>query len=95
MGPVQPKGASGYGPKAAPETVGEPDYSALARGEPGFPTGGSAGGDAPLHGVPLGSSATAGLPPSVTGATAGVTPSLSCLRNRQGVMLWYHSMRCV
>ena len=67
MGPVEPKGASGYGPKAAPDAVGEPDYAALARGEPGFPTGPQAGPD-----VPSGSSAIAQLPPSVTGATSGV-----------------------
>lgn len=68
MGPVEPKGASGYGPKAAPNTVGEPDYAALARGEPGFPTGPQIEPD-----VPSGSIAVANLPPSVTGATSGVT----------------------
>ena len=68
MGPVEPKGASGYGPKAATNTVGEPDYAALARGEPGFPTGSHTGPD-----VPSGSAAVANLPPSVTGATSGVT----------------------
>lgn len=67
VGPVEPKGASGYGPKAAPDTVGEPDYAALARGEPGFPTGAHMGPD-----VPSDSSALANLPPSVTGATSGM-----------------------
>lgn len=78
VGPVQPKGASGYAPRAAPETVGEPDYAALARGEPGFPTGGQPGADMPLHGVPSGSSAIAGLPPSVTGATSGSSSAFEC-----------------
>ena len=68
VGPVEPKGGSGFGPKAAPDAVGEPDYAALARGDPGYPSGGQMGPD-----VPSGSSAVANLPPSVTGATSGVT----------------------
>ncbi len=36
VGEVVPKGASGYGPKASSALVVEPDYAALARGEPGF-----------------------------------------------------------
>ena len=90
VGPVQPKGASGYAPRAAPETAGEPDYAALARGEPGFRTGGQVGGDMPLHGVSSGSSATAGLPPSATGATSGSSSASkfsfclnACLGNQQ------------
>ena len=71
VGPVQPKGASGYAPKAAPEEVGEPDYAALARGEPGFPEGSQQGEEEALQGVPSGSRAISGLPPSVTGATSG------------------------
>ena len=63
VGPVEPKGGSGFAPKASSDTVGEPDYAALARGEPGFPTGAD---------VPSGSHAVANLPPSVTGATSGV-----------------------
>ena len=67
VGPVEPKGGSGFGPKAAPDAIGEPDYAALARGDPGYPLGGQMGPD-----VPSGSSAVADLPPSVTGATSGV-----------------------
>lgn len=63
-----PKGASGFAPKAKPlQPLGvEPDYAALARGEPGYPSA------APPEGLPAsGSAAVADLPPSVTGATAG------------------------
>lgn len=70
VGPVEPKGASGYGPKAAPDTVGEPDYAALARGEPGFPTG--------SHMGPDDSGALTNLPPSVTGATSGMSCEVPC-----------------
>ena len=84
MGPVVPKGASGYGPKAAPDTVGEPDYAALARGEPGFPTQPQIRAD-----VPSGSSAVANLPPSVTGATSGVTHAPHSCDSCWRLMLWY------
>lgn len=67
VGQVKPKGGSGFGPKAAPDAVGEPDYAALARGDPGYPTVGQMGAD-----VPSASTAIANLPPSVTGATSGM-----------------------
>ncbi|KAL3153612.1 hypothetical protein ABBQ32_013217 [Trebouxia sp. C0010 RCD-2024] len=67
VGQVKPKGGSGFGPKAAPDAVGEPDYAALARGDPGYPTVGQMGAD-----VPSASTAIANLPPSVTGATSGL-----------------------
>ena len=77
-----PQGASGFAPKGqgisgfAPKNQAlgvEPDYAALARGEPGFPTA-SAGGVPSLG--PSGSSAVDNLPPSITGATAGTTAEL-------------------
>ena len=71
MGPVVPKGASGFAPQSSEAIVGEPDYAALARGEPGFTVSGADLQDTPPLG-PTGSSAVANLPPSVTGATSGI-----------------------
>ena len=71
MGPVVPKGASGFAPQSSEAIVGEPDYAALARGEPGFTVPGADLQDTPPLG-PTGSSAVANLPPSVTGATSGI-----------------------
>ncbi len=52
MGPVVPKGASGFAPKASTAIVGEPDYAALARGEPGFTVPGADLQDTPPLGGP-------------------------------------------
>ncbi|KAL0024099.1 hypothetical protein WJX79_006862 [Trebouxia sp. C0005] len=61
VGPVVPKGASGFAPKASTALVGEPDYAALARGEPGFTVPGADLQDTPPLGPP--SSATGGVAP--------------------------------
>ncbi len=52
VGPVVPKGASGFAPKASTAIVVEPDYAALARGEPGFTVPGADLQDTPPLGGP-------------------------------------------
>ena len=61
VGPVVPKGASGFAPQASTAIVGEPDYAALARGEPGFTVPGADLQDTPPQGDP--SAASGVVPP--------------------------------
>ena len=58
VGPVVPKGASGFAPKASTAIVSEPDYAALARGEPGFTVPGADLQDTPPLGDPSAASGT-------------------------------------
>ncbi|KAL0017770.1 hypothetical protein WJX77_001053 [Trebouxia sp. C0004] len=60
VGPVVPKGASGFAPKASTAIVGEPDYAALARGEPGLTVPGTELQDNLPLGPPGGPSAASG-----------------------------------
>ena len=63
VGLVVPKGASGFAPKASTAIVVEPDYAALARGEPGFTVPGTDLQDTPPLGDP---SAASGIAPPHT-----------------------------
>ena len=59
VGPVVPKGASGFAPKASTAIVVEPDYAALARGQPGFTVPGADLQDTPPLGGPSAASGIA------------------------------------
>jgi len=73
VGPVVPKGASGFAPKASAAIVGEPDYAALARGEPGFTVPGADLQDTPPLGPP---SAASGMYSLMI--RSGDMPRLTC-----------------
>ncbi|KAL0055654.1 hypothetical protein WJX82_002810 [Trebouxia sp. C0006] len=64
VGPVVPKGASGFAPKASTAIVVEPDYAALARGEPGFTVPGTDLQDTPPLGDPPAASGSVAPQPS-------------------------------